>query len=383
MEDGHIFFADAYNFGWWRAFLGVYAGYLHALPRIGADLALLVPLMFAPLVINLIAIAVQALPVNLLLSSRSVTWGSPSFRALMVGIFLALPNCWEIDANINNSQWFLSLSAFLLLTARKPSSMGGRIFDFSLLLLCALTGPFCVFLLPIAAILLWQERDLRRWVQAGILAAGFIVQTTWSLLKVGSSGRPHYDLGANPVMFARVLAGQVYLGTLLGGIRQGPHLSPGYMIGFIVIAIAGTILVVICVQKSQLPMRLFLFFAFMVFAASLKSPTLGPPNGVPAWVTFASGAGNRYWFLPSLAFGWTLAWCYFERRFGLKAISAVLLCIMCFASALHWRYPAFQDQHFAEFASAFEAAPSGTVVTIPEYPAGWTLTLVKHGLRPR
>src|ERR1039457_6643827 len=74
-EDGHVWFADAYNLGWWQALFQVHTGYFQTFPRLGASLALLVPLSLAPLLLNLLAIAVRALPVNLLLSARSSAWG--------------------------------------------------------------------------------------------------------------------------------------------------------------------------------------------------------------------------------------------------------------------------------------------------------------------
>lgn len=67
-EDAHVWFADAYNLGWWRALFNAQDGYFQTVPRLGAALALLAPMARAPLVMNAIAIAVQVLPVNLLFS---------------------------------------------------------------------------------------------------------------------------------------------------------------------------------------------------------------------------------------------------------------------------------------------------------------------------
>ena len=147
-EEGHVFFAEAYNFGGWTALFRTYEGYFHAFPRLAAALALLVPLSFAPLVLNIIEIVLQALPVNLLLSSRSSAWGSLRFRAFLAGIYLSLPNNREMCNGIAQAQWILALCAILLLTASIPKSIVGRIFDISMLLLSSLTGPFCIFLLP-------------------------------------------------------------------------------------------------------------------------------------------------------------------------------------------------------------------------------------------
>jgi hypothetical protein len=162
-EDGHVFFADAYNFGWWSALFRTYEGYHLVLPRLGAALALLVPLSVAPLVLNVIAILVQAILVSLLISSRSSAWGSLRTRVLLAVIYLALPNCFEIDATITNSQWVLALIGFLVLAASLPRASGGRVFDACVLLLCGLSGPFCILLFPIALFAAWRHGERWGW----------------------------------------------------------------------------------------------------------------------------------------------------------------------------------------------------------------------------
>ena len=179
------------NQGWWAGVCSTYEGYHHVFPRLGAALALLVPLTMAPLALNLIAIAVQALPANLLLSSRSSAWGSVRFRALLAAVYLALPNTREMLNNISQDQWPLTLCAFLLLVASRPKSVAARLFDLSILLLCGLTGPQCIFLFPLALFLAWKLRD--RWLlfAAGVLAATCLVQA-WGLLTGGFSSRPRF-----------------------------------------------------------------------------------------------------------------------------------------------------------------------------------------------
>jgi hypothetical protein len=125
-------------------------------------------------------------------------------------------------------------------------------------------------------------------------------------------------------------------------------------------------------------MRLFILFSSMVFAASLISPFVFPPVGSTAWGQLARAGGIHYWFLPSLAFAWTLQWCLGSRVAALKAVATVLLVIMAFGIALDWRIPAFKDFHFGEYAKRLEAAPVGTALTIPENPEGWNMRLVKH-----
>ena len=77
-EDGVIWYAQAYNLGWLHALSLPEGGYLNTLPRLAAALALLVPFHAAPLVMNLLGIAIQTLPVNVfLLSALRRIWEFP------------------------------------------------------------------------------------------------------------------------------------------------------------------------------------------------------------------------------------------------------------------------------------------------------------------
>ena len=376
-EDGRVWFADAYNFGWWAGLWRNYEGYHHVFLRLAAAFALLVPLSLAPLVLNLIAIGVQALPVNLLLSARSSAWGSLRFRALLALVYLALPNCREMLNNVSQSQWPLTLCAFLLLVAFVPKGLGGRIFDLSILLLCSLTGPECFFLLPIAIFLALKHRERWRWVTAGVLAALCPVQG-WSLLNGGFSSRPHFALGASPALLARILAGNVYLGTLLGGNGLAANQDRRIFILLVFVAIFGTLFVALSYFKSSLSMKLFILLTSTLLAASLVSPTSYPPAGDTEWLQLSEAIGIRYWYFPTLVFAWSILYSCRSRTAILRIVSATLLILMCFGIVRDWRYPAYEDMHFAEYAKRVEAAPPGAIITIPQNPEGWNLQLVKH-----
>lgn len=376
-EDGHVFFADAYNYGWWASMFGRYGGYFHAFPRLAASISLLVPLSLAPLVLNLIAIALQALPANLMLSFRSSVWGSLSFRAILAAAYLALPNFWEIDANITGSQWLLSIVAFLLLVAEAPRSVWGRSFDLCILTICSLTGPFSIFLLPIAIFLLWRHRDRWRGIQVSILTVGCLVQM-WGLFNGGYSSRSSDPLGASPAMFIRLIAARLYLGTLIGDNSLATHTGSRSLIFYAGIGACGTIFVIICLLKSSLEMRLFSAFAGMILGAALVARTPGQLHGMTIWDALALGGGPRYFFAANLALAWLILWCVRSRNTILQIASAALLCILSFGVALQWRITAFQDMHFTEYAKRLDSAPVGTRLTIPQYPPGWDLRLVKH-----
>jgi hypothetical protein len=377
-EDGHVWFADAYNRGWWRALFYAQDGYFQTCPRLGAALALLFPMARAPLVLNVIAIVIEALPVNLLLSSRSSAWGSLRFRICLAGVYLALPNTVEISLGITESQWLLALSVFLLLVADVPRGRAGRCFDLFLLLLSGLSGPFCIFLLPFAIFLAWRRRDPRRRTPAIALAACGLAQA-FSLFVLDAHIRPHYTLGVNAAMFARLVGGNVVLGTLVGRNFLAAKSGSGLLAVLVCATVIGMAIVVVCFVRSKLEMRLFLVLTGMLFAGSILSPVTYPPPGSTVWHVLAYASACRYWFFPSVAFAWSLLWC--ARSLGgiWKMAPAILLGLMCFCVVLDWREPAQNASHYAEYIGSFQAAPTGTVMTFPENPDGWNVRLVKHG----
>jgi hypothetical protein len=125
-EDGAIWFGQTYNYGPLKSLFWTYNGYFQTLTRLAAATALLVPFRYAPLVENLIGIAIAAIPVNLLLSRRSAAWGTMRFRLVLAALYLLLPNTREMIGCLTNSQGILALCAFLILTAEPPDSVRER-----------------------------------------------------------------------------------------------------------------------------------------------------------------------------------------------------------------------------------------------------------------
>ncbi len=376
-EDGHVWFADAYNLGWWHALFRTFVGYIEVLPRLGGALALLLPLAFLPLFLNVIAIAVQALPVNMLLMARSSVWGSLRFRAALAGVYLVLPNCDEVGRGITNAQWALALCTFLLLVALPPKTTTERFLEGALVLLCGLSGPFCIVLLPVAVFLAWRTPSRWRSVQSLILAFSCFIQLR-ALLFVAAGSRPHRALGAGFALLGRILGSQVYLATVLGPNGLAAKTSHQLVVALVCIAIFGTAWIVITNLQSPMAMKLFVCFSAAIFAAGLTSPFEWDHPTIPVWQVYAGLPGLRYWFYPTLAFAWSLLYGFHSRVSAVKVVSSILLCLMGYGIFRGWHQPAYSETHFSESVERFEEASPGTVVTIPEHPQGWTMQLVKH-----
>ncbi len=120
-EDGVVWFADAYNHGGLRALLFARDGYLQVFPRLVAAIGLWVPLVYVPLVFNLIALAVEALPPLFLVSNRMRNIGPRPLRCVLALLYLFVPDSSEVHAIITDSQSQLAVlacSRFLLPTRR-------------------------------------------------------------------------------------------------------------------------------------------------------------------------------------------------------------------------------------------------------------------------
>jgi hypothetical protein len=294
-------------------------------------------------------------------------------------MYLAVPNSAEVHANITNVQWHLALAACLVLLARPASGWGWRIFDGTVLVLATVSSPIGMVLVPMAAILWWKRRQ--RWsvftlalLVPGTLVVGFIALLTHDRM-VAPNG-PTFS------RFAAILGRQVFLSSLLGRSTQDWLMQLRYLHLLEGIAtVAGLAVLLYALRFGQTELRLFVLFAYAAFALGLARPLAGLPDR-PQWEWLCvPGCGNRYYFLPMLAFLACLLW--------MASRKATPLTIRCFAVALllsmpigiyrDWKYPPFNDLHFSQYAAQFEQAPAGTQIVIPINPSpDWNLQLTKH-----
>ncbi|MGO9302671.1 MAG: hypothetical protein ACLP3R_03075 [Candidatus Korobacteraceae bacterium] len=391
-EDGVVWYADSYNRGALRALSFVSNGYLTIFPRLIAAAAQLLPLVFAPLLFNLVALFIEALPPLFLVSSRMRNVGPQWLRCMLALLYLLVPDSGEVHANITNSQWHLVVLACLILVAEVPRSTWGRIFDVVMLLLCGLSTATVFPLLAVAV-----ARDLlpllhyrgkkfsisppeKRWglVQTSLLAVAAFVQGL-TLLTAGSA-RLHSSSGATVDRFVRIAAGQIVLPVFLGGNRLDEISHDPTTVTFIALMItAVTGLVYLYALVDGTPqLKCFILLAGLVLTAALTFPNVQPV--AHQWDLFLGpGAALRYWYIPKLALMATLIWLLGRQRpVAIRLAAGVLTCTMLVALVTHWPYRPFDNFQFGSYVRTFEQLPSGAVGEFPLNPAGiWTMRLVK------
>ena len=376
-EDGKYWYANAYNLGILPSLFLPHTGYLQTISRLTGSLAQFFPLAFAPLIFNLVAIAIQILLVNLVISSRFAALIPTLKSRLLLGlVYLALPNSYEINANITNAQWHLALLACIVVLAAPSRFWIWRCFDVGVVLLSALSGPFAILLTPIAAIRWWVRRQKWLFSILVILATGALVQSLTLLQQTRTASQ----LGASPKLFFKILTGQIFLSSLFGqtGYERIMPRHSLYLPLSVLICGISLLGLLYALFRAPLELRLFIIFAALIFVTSLASPATG--SSTPQWeVLWLPGVGSRYWFIPMLAFVTTLIWLLSVKQpYNFRRVAIVALTPMLFGIALDWTYPPFADFKFGEYANKFAAAPQGSKVIIPINPPGWKMELVKR-----
>ena len=391
-EDGVVWFADAYNHGGLRALFFARDGYLQLFPRLVAAVSLWVPLQSVPLVFNVFALIVEAIPPLFLVSNRMRNVGSLPLRCGLALLYLFVPDSSEVHAIVTDSQSQLAVLACLVILAEPPLSRWGKIFDVVVLMLCALTTPMGMLLLAVALartvlpLLIHRlanataaPSEMRwRWIQVSLLSVCALTQALTLLTTAGA--RLNTTLGASVTSFCRIVAGQIVLPVFLGRNRLDQLARDPAKVSIlaILITISAVLVCIYALLRGSPELRCFILFALLVLAAALTFPSVEPvPN---QWDVFLiPGLGMRYWYIPKLAVMVTLVWLVGRARpVTVRALAGALICVMAFSSVRYWRYPAFPDFNFENYVRAFEQLPPGATGQFRLNPGGiWIMRLVK------
>jgi hypothetical protein len=371
-EDGPTWFAQAYNGGWLHSLLLPQAGYLQTMPRLASGLALLFPLQWAPLVMATVGLLIQALPVPILLSARLRNWADLPTRVLLAAVYVVLPNTREIHVVATNTQWHLALAMALTALASAPLTWRGRLFDIVLLLVAALSGPFCIVLAPIVLIFWWLRRQSWILVVFALLSLGAGTQ----IALLHNAHRVQDPLGATLADLLRMTGGNIVAGTIVGGSSFAWR-APAPLI--LISVLLGLVICFYCLCFAKAEWKLFLIYCAAVLAASLRSPLTAKDK--PVWDMLVIAVSARYWFLPMLAFVWSAIWCArFARARLFKLAGTGILFSMSVGIVHDWRYQGFADQGFAIGVKRMREAKPGDHVIVPTAPEGWHMVLVKKRL---
>lgn len=379
-EDGPCWFMEAYDHGA-ACLLLPHSGYFQTISRIGGLIATWIPLVMGPAVYLLISLLAQlAPPVYLLSPLGSPICPSKESRVVLSYFYAVIPNAWELHLNLTNAQTHLALLGVLMLMGSAPKSRIGFGGLLATLVLVGLSGPFSLLLTPIALWQWWKKKDWPTTANATVIALTALIQGL-SLLQSMHATRSTAPLGASIPAFARILSGEIVMGSMLGArITSRLMLLPFWKVDWIpcLIAFFALAVFVVSIKNGPDPFRKFATFGAIQLAAALRSPQV--TMSTPQWEAMGTCmTGTRYFLIPMLAWFGALLVMSQNRHRALRYVALILLGTAGIGIVNDWTCLPFQRyEEFMKQARIFDSAAPGTAVVIPINPEGWAMGVTKH-----
>jgi len=382
-EDGRVWFEDAYRFGFASVFFD-HGGYLCVFVRLIAWLGLWIPIRDLPHFFVIAGIAAQMAPVALMLWRGASIMPSGWARGALMCFYVGMPDSEELFISLTNSQWHLALVSFLLVVLDRPKTNGGRIAQGVALAIFGLTGPFSLLLAPIAVWHAWGVDAKSRsfaLIQAAVVIGDAAIQfgfIHWGTL----APRLPVVLGAGAMPLLRILVDRIFLGGIFGyAFVHDWQISWLWKSNFIpvMVAASGLILGGWAFWHGWEVFRKLTVFGALILASGLISPLSGSV-AQPAWQMMDQlGNGSRYDYMLILA--WFSAVVMVAARRGKRRFAAwAVLPWFLLGIAGDWKYDWPNNEiakQYHKTAKLFAVAPVGAVISFPEHPANWVMTLTK------
>ena len=172
-EDGARFLVDAVTLPAWSNLVEPYGGYLHALPRLVAELVALLPLEQAAAGFAVAAAALRAVVALITFAASRAYLRSAPLRFALAALVVVLPagNSEPLN-NMANLHWFLLLGVFWALLWRDAPRVPVALFVF----LAALSSPLGLVLVPLALLrLALPRREVPLAFLVGVVAQGVVM----------------------------------------------------------------------------------------------------------------------------------------------------------------------------------------------------------------
>jgi hypothetical protein len=357
-EDGY-FYERSYVTGWHSLYLP-YAGYLHAVPRAVATLAVHLDPALAPGFFVLLATLLTLYVSARVLSPRCPL---PRYAGLAALAVVLVPDTREVLLNIVNLQWVLAGGLILLLIARDPTGWAQWGHDAGAALFLGLTGPFSILLLPLFVGRAWSRRTIPSAALAALVAACALAQGVCLIMQPSGEPAVPGSWGAARLILPAVaqrIGGSLAMGSLL---PQGAGLGVGTLGGILTLAGVGFLAMRPGPMRAE---RLMLGLAFLAILLASLFRTRGTLHEY-----FTPHSNSRYMFVPQLLAVWLLveAAC---RKGRIATCAAVVLTVSLAVNLPRLREPAYADMQWARYVPKIRA---GEALKIPINPPGWILTL--------
>jgi hypothetical protein len=388
-EEGSLYFAYAFDHSWYEALVKPYAGYFSLYVNCATlAAARFVTLPNAPLLTTIAAFLVQAISPAIIVWSQSELWRGTARKLAGLLIVLLAPLWGELWLNTINSQFFWSLTAFLILLepVRQTTTIKRRVYCVALLI-AGLTGVVSCFLAPLFVLKAWWERTRESIGHAAILLVCFAVQgaIAWSLRN--EPGVAHRLGVLNPPTLASIVWTNTVAWPLFGfdvarGFARLLYTAlgtSGFQFTLIGVLLLLLELVFLWYVSSRVDRRLRWLLLGTYGLLTVLSAVFSGGSRPEKTALISPGYGGRYFYVPNVALLILLLanvrWPT-EPRFDHRSVvcAGLLAAALFFGARRYWEIPTAGAEWTVEVAQ-WRANPTHRLRI---WPQGWSVTLSKH-----
>lgn len=377
-EDGAVWIKGIYNNGLFSSLLLPKDGYFQTIPRLTYGIALCFGMGKAALVSNIISISLRVFFLMFLLSKR-FSFIDLKFRMAAVIYFILMPNVSEGFVNITNVHWYISMYLLAILIATPPETRTDQAHDFTVLILCGLSGPFVIFLAPCLII--------RRYVENGglirsiknikifdmIMASCCIIQMV-SILNAGGGSRSPAPLGASFQLLSEIITRKLVLGTFVDNTFSTMAIN-NLIYSKIVFAIL-LMMIFYTIFTSHWRVSAVAVFPIIMLGFALAKPMINMTE--PQWPPILNpGVGERYFFITNFCFFLFVLFLINKTKTYKNVLLMLFMSVIAPALLIGFNIPKLADVGYREDIKKFQKAPVGQSVNIKINPPGWSFDLIK------
>ncbi len=361
-EDGAIFFRQNYEQGLGALFTP-YAKYIHLIPRLVAYLASFFPTALAPAIYAYTTLAITLGIGAKLMSSRLEL----PYKPLLVVAIGLVPTGGEVILNLTNIHWYSALLLIALVLQKPPTTKSSAVFDFVLLLLAGLTGPFIIAFTPLLLL-----RWIKRWDDySTYLACAALLLTGvqgYTILGAGGPSAVSWDWLAWIAVLGRRYAGTLFLGNGIAGYVPYPLL-------FLATLSIPAITLLFIARSKQAEKLLFPTLVVLLAAVLITGATFYKFKAAPEALIHLYN-GDRYFYLPRLMMMWALVFCLSLDSFAKRFAAALLTLTILAAATTQFQVAPMRDYAWGGYAPSIEQAiEQGEPLQVPINPPGWSVKL--------
>ncbi len=369
-EDGPVFFLQQYENGA-SAIFQPYVGYLLLVPRLIALFAdSFFPYSAIPAVYNFTSLVITLFVIASIFSPRFKI----SYKPLLALAIVLVPHYTnEVFLNVTNIQWILFISLIIVLMKEKPDYKYGNInvqfaLDVMIIIICGLTGPFIIFLLPFFVYKWFKNKD---WYNFSITSVTIVISfIQLSFILFTPEPLQDNNLVLSPNLYSAIVGykvfGILFLGKMLVWKIAAHKINP-YFLCIIYFCLIFMILRFSSLKNSFI--NICLSIQLIVLLAAFYKFRATPGVLVP------EGCGLRYFYIPYITVAWSLiALLGKQEKWKNILITMALISILIssLTSGLHSR-------EFIDYNWKLHSKSIGKEdVVIPINPEGWKMTVKAH-----